>query len=159
METQSKNSISLILFIILIMALASLSALPTHVGDGSWYAQLIKPGFTPDNWMFALVWPILYILVAIAFWLLWNKRHEPGCYWVLTIFAAQLLVSFSWSWIFFGLHSLLFGFLWIVLLWCMIGWTVLASWSYCKKTAFLLLPYWLWVTFAGVLAATIWWMN
>ncbi|NKB46646.1 MAG: hypothetical protein GKR77_02560 [Legionellales bacterium] len=159
MENQTTYRTSLLIFIIAIMALSSLAALPTHVGDGSWYAQLTKPEFTPANWIFAIVWPILYVLIAIALWLLWRVRHQPGAYNVLAIFAVQLLVNFSWSWIFFGWHSLLFGFLWIVLLWGLIGWTLLAAWSYSQKAVLLLVPYGLWVTFAGVLAACIWWMN
>ena len=84
-------------------------------------------------------------MIALAGWLLWERaRRSPA----MGLWVAQLALNAGWSWIFFGLHQIGVALLEIILLWFVIGATILAAWRVSRAAAFLLLPYWLWVAFA-----------
>ncbi len=125
-----------------------------------WYAQLVKPPITPASWLFGPVWTGLYILMAIAFFLVWRKDFAgAGRKTAVGIYALQLGLNVLWSIVFFGLHSTLGGLVVIVLLWLSIAATMSVFWRTSKAAAWLLLPYLLWVTFASMLNHLIWVLN
>ncbi|MBZ9654168.1 TspO/MBR family protein [Phyllobacterium lublinensis] len=122
---------------------------------GEWYAGLVKPSFNPPNWVFAPVWTVLYILIAIAGWRVWD--HEltaPQQFWW-----AQLVLNFLWSPTFFGLQQMGLALVVIVLLLLAILGFILASWKSEQTSALLFLPYLLWVAFATLLNASLWMLN
>lgn len=124
----------------------------------TWYAGLQKPIFNPPNWVFAPVWTLLYILMAVSAFLVWReekKEIKPA----LIIFVIQLILNSLWSLAFFGLHSPLLGLLVIVLLWAAIVVTIVKFLRVSTLAGWLLLPYLLWVSFASVLNFAIWILN
>lgn len=127
----------------------SMVTLPAIEG---WYAGLLKPDFNPPNWIFGPVWSILYLLMGISFYIVWNKgiswrREKPA----ILAFMIQLFLNFLWSFVFFGLQQPLFAFFIIMALWLAILFTILQFKKFSKVAAYLLLPYIAWVTFASVL--------
>lgn len=125
-----------------------------------WYQSLIKPGFAPPDWLFAPVWLILYAVMGFSFYLVWrsglqNKDSRSA----FILFLVHLLVNVGWSVAFFGFQSPFWGLMMIILLWGLIFALVIAFAHVRSLAAVLLIPYWAWVTFAGVLNWTIWLLN
>ena len=124
----------------------TISAIPT------WYAHLTKPAFSPPNWIFGPTWTILYTLMGIAMYLIWEKGiQKKSVKEAIWIFGLQLLLNFFWSVIFFGLKQPLLAFGEILFLWLAIGVTMTKFYKLSKTAAYLLFPYILWVSFAAVL--------
>jgi len=126
-----------------------------------WYPTIIKPGFNPPNWIFMPVWTLLYILMAVAAGLVWDKIKEQNeeVKKALGFFVIQLILNAVWSYIFFGLKNPMLALIEIVLLWLMIYETYLKFSKINKTAGYLLIPYIAWVAFAGILNASIWWLN
>ncbi len=126
----------------------------------AWYDKLIKPSFVPPSWLFAPVWVILYLLMGIAFYLVWkDEQVNPYVRGGVLLFSSQLALNILWSYLFFGLQSSLYGLIDIALLWIFIVLTTV-QFKKVSKTAFLLmLPYLLWVSFAAVLNFFLWRLN
>lgn len=126
----------------------------------TWYADLIKPSFNPPNWIFAPVWTILYVLMAISFYLVWQKgTKEKIVQTSLFSFIFQLMLNMLWSIVFFGMHSPLWGFLVIILLWIAILTTIVCFYKVSKLASYVLIPYILWVSFAAVLNYSVFILN
>lgn len=127
----------------------------------SWYAALRKPAFNPPNGIFGPVWTALYVLMAVALWLVRREQDAPPALrsrasrW----FAAQFLFNLLWAPLFFGLRSPLLAVMDIGLLWIALAATMLAFHRVRPLAAWLLLPYLVWITFAAVLNVAIWQLN
>lgn len=125
-----------------------------------WYVTLIKPEFAPPNWVFAPVWTILFLLMGIATFLVWNKGLERKDVRIaLGTFGSQLILNTLWSIIFFGQQSPGLALLEIALLWLAILATIIAFYKISRPAAYLLIPYILWVSFASYLNYSIWMLN
>jgi tryptophan-rich sensory protein len=125
-----------------------------------WYAGIAKPSFNPPNWIFGPVWTLLYALMGLAAYLVYEKGFKrPEVKKALAVFAAQLLLNALWSIVFFGAHMILGAAVVIVLLWAMILATILLFTKISKTAAYLLVPYILWVTFAAVLNVSFYVLN
>jgi translocator protein len=131
----------------------------SHQPPGEWYARLAKPGFTPAGWFIGLVWLILYTTMAVAAWRVWRREGFAGARAALTLFLIQLVLNAAWTYVFFGLHSPGLALAEIMLLWAAILLTLLAFWKKDRAAAGLMLPYWLWVSFAAWLNFAIWQLN
>ncbi len=135
----------------LIVLIGSLVGALSGSGDTSWYAALEKPSFQPPPYLFGIVWPILYALMAFA---LVNVIQARGSRWrgiAIGLFAAQLIVNLLWSPIFFGMHQVSFAFFWILV---MIGLAVATTVVFARVrriAAWLMLPYLAWISFAAIL--------
>ncbi len=135
-------------------------AIFTRSAIPSWYAALKKPWFTPPGWLFGPAWITLYLLMAVAAYLVWQKGLAfPGARAALAVFLLQLLLNALWSPVFFGLRSPLAGAAVIVLLWLAIGLTTILFWNITQAAALLLIPYLLWVTYASALNISIYFLN
>jgi len=127
----------------------------------TWYPTLIKPIFNPPNWIFMPMWTLLYILMAVAAGLVWDKIKEQNdaVKKALLFFIIQLTLNAIWSYLFFGLKNPLLALIEIALLWLMIYETYLKFIKINKTAGYLLIPYMAWVAFAAILNASIWWLN
>lgn len=137
----------------------SAGAVGAQFTPGTWYAGLAKPAWTPPGWVFAPVWTILYLLMAVAAWLVtlngeWRQRRLP-----LALFSLQLAVNAAWSWLFFGLQRPDWALLNILMLWGLVSVTVVLFLNTRRVAGILLLPYWGWLTLAAALNAVIWRLN
>ncbi|QBB71007.1 tryptophan-rich sensory protein [Pseudolysobacter antarcticus] len=123
----------------------------------AWYAALQKPEFNPPNWVFAPVWTLLYILMAIAVWRVQRKQQHLS--FEIALWLLQLLLNGLWSWLFFGLHRPDLALIDIALLIIVLLTTVLAFARVDRIAAWLLLPYLAWVSFASMLNLSLWQLN
>lgn len=137
-------------------ALGSLFTAPAIPG---WYAGLVKPSFSPPNWVFAPVWTALFLLMGVALAVVWQRKDHPEAPAALRWFAIQWMLNVLWSVAFFGLHSPLLGLVDIVVLWVAIVVTILRFRRISRPAAWLLAPYIAWVSFALILNAAQWWLN
>jgi len=154
------NKISKLLASMIICELAgAMGSVFTISQINGWYAGLVKPSFNPPNWIFAPIWTALFILMGIALYLVWTGKKEISKKKAVQIFAVQLVLNVLWSLVFFGLHSPVMGFLIIVPLWIAIFLTIKEFYKISKVASYLLVPYILWVSFASVLNAFIWFLN
>ena len=117
---------------------------------GAWYAGLAKPGWTPPNWAFPVVWAVLFTAMAVAAWLVWEAQG-PAARPVLALYGAHLVVNAAWSWLFFGLRRMDLALADVALLWAMIAGLIAAFWPISPAAALLLVPYLVWVTIAAAL--------
>lgn len=143
-----------------------------------WYAGIIRPALNPPAWVFGPVWTTLFALMGIAAFLMWREydtltlsevegsevegsitQRKRQIKIALGIFLGQLILNTLWSIIFFGLHSPGGAFIEIVFLWLAILATIIAFYKISKPAAWLLVPYILWVSFAGYLNFAIWILN
>jgi translocator protein len=125
-------------------------------GTAGEYRSLRQPSWAPPSWLFGPVWTVLYAMIAVAGWLVWQRTGFTA---PLRLYSAQLILNAIWTPLFFGAgqYGLAFGD--IAALWLLIGATVVAFWRVRRTAALLLLPYWLWVTYAGALNLAIWLLN
>jgi len=146
---------------ILVCQLAGIvGSLFTSPAISTWYTQLQKPSFNPPNWIFAPVWTLLFLLMGISFYLVWNKGLEDKKAKVaLFIFAFQLVLNIFWSFLFFGLRFPLCAFIEIIILWLAILITIISFYRISKTAGLLLLPYIFWVSFAAILNFFLWQLN
>jgi benzodiazapine receptor len=151
--------IGLFAFVALCLVVGGLGAVITTPEINGWYRTIAKPTWNPPDWIFGPVWTTLYVLMAIAAWLVWTSAGLKEAAMPLTLFAIQLLLNFAWSWIFFGMHQPGWAFAEIVILWLTILATIVAFFCRSRTAGWLLIPYLAWVTFAGVLNFTIWRLN
>ncbi|MEO8803179.1 MAG: TspO/MBR family protein [Rudaea sp.] len=128
-----------------------------HAAD--FYSHLAQPTWAPPAWLFGPVWSLLYALMAIAAWLVWRTDAIRAVRTALTLYLVQLAANALWSWLFFAWHLGAVAFVDIVLLWVLIVATVIAFWRIRPLTGALLVPYLLWVSFAGVLNYAMWQLN
>ena len=148
-----------------------------------WYASINKPSFTPPGWFIGAVWTILFFLMGISLYLVWDKGWKPKIskkdermkYWnrfseklwkgtwreenAVLIFILQLILNILWSVLFFGLKSPGLAFFELLMLWWAILYTIANFYRISKLASYLLIPYILWVSFAGFLNFVIWRMN
>ena len=118
---------------------------------GAWYAGLAKPAWVPPNWLFPVAWTALYLMIAVAGWLVWREAGFAGAPLALGLWALQLVLNAAWSWIFFGLKRMDWALAELAALWAAILATVLAFAPVSAAAAWLMAPYLAWVSFAGVL--------
>jgi tryptophan-rich sensory protein len=125
-----------------------------------WYATLTKPGFTPANAVFPVVWTILYAMMALAAWLAWfapGKESDRTA--AMVAFAVQLAIGVAWSAAFFALHNIALGLGVILALIAAIVITIVLFDRLSRVAALLLVPYLLWVAFATMLNVAFFLLN
>jgi benzodiazapine receptor len=137
-----------------------LGSFATRSSVTTWYANLSRPSFTPPDWIFGVVWPILYVMMGISAFIIWNKGLDKREVKVaLGIFGLQLILNGLWTPVFFGLNLIGLALIEIIMMWAAILLTIISFWKVSKTAALLLLPYILWVSFAVVLNASLFILN
>lgn len=154
--TLVKNILALFAWLLACFAAAASGAM---FMPGEWYAALNKPAWNPPGWIFGPVWTALYVMMAVAAWLVWRRGGFAAQRRPLGWFLAQLVLNALWTPLFFGLRQPGWAFAEILLLWLAILATLLAFRSVSRAAAWLLVPYLAWVSFAAVLNGTIWRLN
>jgi len=147
----------LIIAILIPLAVGGLSAFLTKDSMGTFEA-VTKPPLSPPGWLFPVVWTVLYILMGIASYLIYTSNSFDRKR-ALLFYGAQLAVNFFWSLIFFNLNAYLFAFIWLLLLWALILITLVKFYRINENAGLLLIPYIVWVSFAGYLNFGIFLLN
>ena len=129
-------------------------------GGMEMFETIVKPPLSPPNWLFPVVWTILYILMGISSYLiLTSGAEQEKIEKAISIYGYQLVVNFLWPTFFFNLQWYLFSFFWLLLLWLLVFQMIRKFAEIDKRAALLNLPYLIWLTFAGYLNLGIWWLN
>lgn len=148
-----------IISILIALGVDGLSALFTK-NSFEVYKNLNQPPLAPPMIVFPIVWAILFILMGISSAIIYTKRDENNeANGALRIYGFQLAVNFFWSIIFFNMQAYLFAFLWLLILWALIIIMIVQFYKISRTAAYLQIPYFLWVTFAGYLNLMIYILN
>ena len=149
----------LLISVLIPLGVGGLAAFLTRGGMAS-FEQMVKPPLSPPGWLFPVVWTILYLLMGVASYRIYfSKANCEKVRRALTVYALSLVVNFFWPILFFGLELTLIAFLWLVLLWALVAVTILRFARIDRIASVLLVPYLLWVTFAGYLNLGIYLLN
>ncbi|MFT5141377.1 MAG: benzodiazapine receptor [Lysobacterales bacterium] len=145
-------------FFVLLAIVALVASFGSQYMPGEWYSLIHKPSWTPPNWLFGPVWAVLYLLMTIAAWKVWQEQHPLSdralLYWLV-----QLLLNGAWSWLFFGLNNPGLALIEMTVLIIAISATIRLFRRISLAAANMLTPYLIWVSFAWILNLAIWWMN
>lgn len=154
-----RRALPLILFVALAFMAAALGGYATSRSVSTWYPLLRKPAWNPPSFVFAPVWTVLYVLMAIATWRVWQIGDASSARRTVSLYSAQLTLNALWSILFFGLQRPGIALIEIIILWSTLMLILRRFWVADRIAAYLWLPYFLWVSFACVLNAAIWELN
>jgi len=155
-----KDWTKLIISIAIPVSVGTIAGLFTNTEVNNWYRSIDKPDWQPPGWVFGPVWTILYIMIGIAFYLIWKSKVPVAKKRIaVTLWIIQLVFNFFWSFIFFRQHQIDWALADIVILWFFILLTIFAFARISKPAAWLMVPYISWVSFATILTYTIYQLN
>ena len=123
------------------------------------YAELKQPSWAPPPSVFGPVWAVLYLLMAVAAWLVWREDREKNTRQALSVYLIQLALNALWTWVFFAWRQGGWALVEIIVLWLLILLTLIAFYRVRPIAGYLLLPYLAWVSFAAVLTAALWHLD
>ncbi len=153
----TKNKYLSLTFILLITFLASgIGGFTTATFKEPWYSQIILPSFNPPSWVFGPVWTTLYILMSIAIWRIWIKYYDNK---ILNLYFFHLFFNMIWSIIFFGFHQIGLALLDLFIILIFIVLLMKIYYSKDKISFSLMVPYFLWSSYALVLNFNIFILN
>jgi tryptophan-rich sensory protein len=152
--------ISFVCWLGICFAVAGVGGRLTATEIPGWYRTLVRPRIAPPDWVFGPVWTVLYALMGIAAWRVWLTVPSPMRTWGLALFMLQLGLNLAWSWIFFRQHAIgaALAELWL-LLWPAVLATSLVFERVVPVSAWLMVPYLIWLSFAAILNAAFWRVN
>jgi tryptophan-rich sensory protein len=155
-----KSVFRLLACVLVCLGIGVLGSLWTKPEIAGWYASLAKPSWTPPPLVFPIAWTALYILMAIAFWRLWD-RAAPSAQRAraMVLFVVQLALNAAWSPVFFGWHAIRTGLVIIVLMLASIAATMVAASRVDRMAVWLLVPYLCWVLYASTINAGVLALN
>lgn len=145
-------------WLLLTLATGALGAIAS-VDAAGFYAQLVRPSWAPPAWLFGPAWTLLFLLMAVAAWLVWRRAGFRGARGALWLFIGHLGVNALWSWLFFYWKLGAASFIEVLLLWALILATLVAFWRRSRLAGVMLLPYLGWVSFASALNYACWQLN
>lgn len=151
------KKITSVIILLLPLAVGILAAVLTSGGVGI-YSRFNKPALAPPAFVFPVAWTVLYALMGVSSCIVY-RLDNPLRKNALAVFYIGLVFNFFWSMIFFLLNDFMFAFVWLVFLWVIIIFTIIYFYRINKTSAYLLIPYLLWVTFAGYLNLAIYLIN
>ncbi|MDO8517174.1 MAG: TspO/MBR family protein [Nanoarchaeota archaeon] len=115
-----------------------------------WY-ESIKPSITPPSYIFPIAWTILFILIGFSIYFSWTNSNKNQKTKLAILFAINLIANVLWSLLFFSIKQTQLAFLDLIIIWASTLYLIIFLWKINKKSALLLIPYILWLSFAGIL--------
>jgi tryptophan-rich sensory protein len=155
--TKTKSVLGFAACLAIAFAAAAIGAIAS-IRAAEFYRELVRPTWAPPASVFGPVWTVLYSSMAVASWLVW-RSPAPGRTIALTAYVLQLALNALWSWLFFAWHDGRWAFVEVIALWGFILLTIVLFWRVSRAAAILLLPYFLWVSFASCLTFAVWRLN
>ena len=142
----------LIVSLVVVYLVAFVGSLFTSSAVNSDWYDSVRPAITPPNWVFPVVWNILFFLIALSLYFSWiNSKSSDVRKEIVIVFGINFLLNIFWSVLYFGLKSPQYAFVEIFILWVSIIVMIYTTYKIDRKAAYLLIPYLLWVSFAVVL--------
>ncbi len=153
----TKNKyLSLILILLVTFTASAIGGFTTASYKEPWYSQIILPSFNPPSWVFAPVWTILYIMMAIAIWKIWINSFDLK---ILQLYFVHLFFNATWSIVFFGFHQIGLALINLMIILFFI-FLLMKRYFYKDKISFyLMVPYFLWSSYALILNSSILILN
>ena len=178
-HSRVRSYLVLVFSILLAQSAGLIGSFATRPNIDTWYRMLEKPVFTPPEWIFPVVWPVLYLLMGIAAWLVYRTpdrgsrefwaegtsyesmllRNRPSRRAALAVYGVHLVFNALWSFLFFGWQMPGLAFIEILMLLFLILLTTRLFYRIRPLAGYLMVPYILWVSYATVLNGAIWWLN
>lgn len=153
----SKNKYLSLFLILLITSLASaIGGFTTASFKEPWYSEIILPSFNPPSWVFAPVWTTLYIMMSIAIWKIWINSFDTK---ILKLYLIHLFFNGTWSIIFFGFHQIGLALINLVIILIFIILLMKKYLKIDKISLYLMIPYFLWSSYALILNSSIFLLN
>ncbi len=149
----------LVISIILAQGSGLIGSIFTASSVNTWFETIYKPTWNPPSWIFGPVWTMLYLLMGIAAYIIWQKKDIVGTKMALSVYGIHLVFNSLWSILFFGLKNPQLAFFEIIFLLILIIITTMLFWKIDRRAGALMFPYIAWVSFATVLNYTIWQLN
>ena len=137
--------VSFIPFVAVVVAIAASGAI---FRPGEWYQSLDKPSWTPPSWLFGPAWSVLYVMIAIAGWLVWKQASMSVA---LAFWIVNLAANGAWSWLMFGRRQMALALVDALLMLVTIVGFIRFAWPISETAAWLFVPYLAWVSFASAL--------
>tara|TARA_Y100000768_G_scaffold136686_1_gene101738 strand:+ start:519 stop:992 length:474 start_codon:yes stop_codon:yes gene_type:complete len=138
--------LSFLLFLILTYSASFIGGLATISFKEPWYSQLTKSNFNPPDWIFAPVWTTLYLMMTVAIWLYWHSKNRDMN--TIYIYFIHILFNTTWSIVFFAFHNILLALINLMILLCLIIILILRFKRVNYVSAYLMIPYLLWSSYA-----------
>ena len=148
-EITGKKTVNFVICLAVVYFIAFLGSVFTSQGVKSDWYQAIKPLITPPNWVFPVVWNVLFFLIALSLYYAWEIKKERKN--VILVFGINFVLNVLWSVFYFGMQNPLLAFVEIIVLWLSILAMIIVLRRISKTSSYLLIPYFLWVSFASVL--------
>lgn len=154
-----KKYFSIACWIMVFEAISATIGYATQPGVDGWYQSLKEAPLTPPDFVFPIMWTILYALIAISGYLLWRDRTQAGGEKRFALFALYMGFNWTWSFIFFSLHMLFLSFIWIIAMNGIAIFLIFKAWTINRKVALLMIPPLVWTLFASYLNGAYWFLN
>ena len=156
---QNKNHLSLIIWIVLLIAIGGFIGSLTKPEISTWYSTLNRSPVTPPNYVFPIAWTILYGIIGACGWLIWRPQAFPKISVIKTLYVTQLILNWSWTPLFFHYH--LTGLSLVVLgaMDILVGTIIWLAYQKTRAVSLLMIPYLSWILFASYLNFYIWQYN
>jgi len=137
-----------LIIVIIVAFIGSIFSSPTV--NSQWYNS-IKPSITPPNYVFPVVWSLLFFMIALSMYFAWIKADKRQKREIMFIFGLNFLLNILWSILFFGMKNPMLAYFDLIILWLSIILMITATYKIDRRSAYLLMPYLLWVSFAGLI--------
>jgi len=141
----------LVICLVVVYATAFIGSIFTSAAVNTEWYDSIRPSITPPNWVFPVVWNILFFLISISLYYAWTSANKKSKQKVAIVFAINLILNASWSYFYFKMQNPLSAFYIIILIWFSILSMIYITYKINKTASYLLIPYFLWVSFASIL--------
>jgi tryptophan-rich sensory protein len=159
MKIQNKNHLSLIIWIVALIAIGGVIGSLTKPEISTWYSTLNRSTLTPPNYVFPVAWTILYGIIGACGWLIWRPHALPKLSVIKTLYVIQLILNWSWTPLFFHYHLTGFSLVVLGLMDILVGILIFLAYQKMKAVSLLMIPYLSWILFATYLNFYIWLCN
>lgn len=141
----------LAMWVLSLQVVSSLFGLFMRKPLDTWYFALERSPLSPPNYVFGIVWPLLYLMIAVAGWMIWQMESNQQMVTAKKAFIFQMILNWIWSPLFFNFHLIKVSFAVILLIWAAVGYLIYRLFNIQQQAAVLLAPYFAWLSFAAYL--------
>jgi benzodiazapine receptor len=159
MNAENKKYLSLIIWIVLLIAIGRVIGSFTKPEISTWYSALNRSTLTPPNYVFPVAWTILYGIIGVCGWLIWRASSFPKLSIIKTLYVAQLILNWSWTPLFFHYHLTGLSLVVLVAMDILVCALICIAYRRMRAVSLLMIPYLSWILFATYLNFYIWWYN
>ena len=159
MNAENKNHLSLLIWVVALIAIGGVIGSLTKPEISTWYSTLHRPTLTPPNYIFPVAWTILYGMIGTCGWLIWRFPVFSKLSVIKTLYVTQLILNWSWTPLFFHYHLTGHSLVVLVLMDILVATLIFLAYRKMRAVSLLMLPYLSWILFATYLNFYIWWCN